>query len=156
MVKALTLLTKDLIMKKISYVFIAAMSLLTTECFATLGESSASIKADHKLSTNNELYKVESYKVSSVTNIREYIAKDGIVFAVSWKGQFKPNLSELLGTHYRTLTNAIANKRHGGRAAVYINRHDIVIESNGHPGYFFGKAYLPAVMPSGMKESEIR
>ena len=150
-------------MKNISYLFIVTMTLLTTPCFATLGESSASIQTDrtalhasrNELTTGNELYKVESYQIAAATDIKEYVTNDGMVFAVSWSGPIKPDLQQLLGKHYLTLTSAIAKKPHGGRSPVYIKRRDIVIESGGHPRSFFGRAYLPAVMPAGMKDSDI-
>jgi hypothetical protein len=146
------------------YLFIAMMSLITTQCLATLGESSASIQVDRsilnatkpELSTDHPLYKIESYQLSSVTNVREYVAKDDKVFAVTWSGPLKPDLHQLLGKHYPTLTAAIAKKPHGGRSPVFIKRRDIVIESGGHQRSFFGRAYLPAAMPSGMRESDIQ
>ena len=144
--------------------YIAMMSLMTTQSFATLGESSASIQVDrsalnatkYKLSTSNQFYNVGSYQVAAVTNIREYVAKNGMVFAVSWNGPLKPNLQQLLGQHYLTLMSEVAKKPHAGRSPVYIKRADIVIESGGHPQSFIGRAYLPTAMPSGMKENEVQ
>lgn len=140
--------------KNFGYLFVMMLSLVTTPCFAVLGESFAGLEAVKD--DSHSLYQIASYQEASVVNIREYIAKDGTVFAVSWKGRFKPDLKLLLGKYYPTLIAAIMKKPHGGRSPVHLKRRDIVIESSGHPGAFSGRAYLPGLMPGEIKEWEIK
>jgi hypothetical protein len=155
---------EEYIMKNIAYLFIALMSLMTTQSFATLGGSSASAQIDrvklnaakHELSSNSQLYNVDTYEVAPKINIREYVSKTGIVFGVSWNGPMKPDLRQLLGQYNASLTAEFAKRPRRGRSPVYIKRPDVVIESNGHPRYFFGRAYIPAAIPRGVLESEIQ
>jgi hypothetical protein len=81
------------------------------------------------------------------TVIREYADSHGTVFAVSWEGPVKPDLQALLGHYFPQLLDAAAQP---GRGPVQINSPELVIFSGGRPRAFFGRAYLPALVPGGV------
>ena len=97
------------------------------------------------------------HELTTATNglVREYVAPNGQVFAVTWHGLAKPNLQQLLGAHYDTLASA-PPRPPGSRAHVNLAIGGLVFESSGHMRSFHGRAYLNDALPSGVTSNDIK
>lgn len=98
---------------------------------------------------------------SDSATIREYLNSDGIVFGVAWKGRAHPGLSALLGGYYDDFKSQNRSHRRRGRNRVRGNRKvvrgsRVVVERFGRMRALGGRAYVPALLPRGMKPNEIR
>jgi Protein of unknown function (DUF2844) len=129
-----------------------------------LGGDAASVLADQvhmKASlktTRTGGYTVHEIEASSGTVVREYISSEGKVFAVAWRGPFLPDLHQILGTSFEPFARAArAQKtRRPGHGPVSIQQERLVVTSAGHARNFFGRAYLPGLLPQGMNAEDIR
>jgi hypothetical protein len=89
--------------------------------------------------------------------VREFLNRDGIVFAVTWAGPVVPDLQQLLGTQFAAYTTALAAKDHLGlRRSTRVVTADLVVESEGHLRAYVGRAYLPEMVPLGVSLAELR
>ena len=89
--------------------------------------------------------------------VKEFSRPDGTIFAVTWRGPGRPDLRQLLGDHFSTLQ--ADNARRSGRPhrlPLMVNRSDFVVLTGGHPGAFWGVAYLPRAAPAGFSPSELK
>lgn len=127
---------------------------------ATLGEPEASIKADVSqlqgsiTVTDRTAYRVHEIQLSSGTLVREFVAPDGQVFAIAWKGPTIPNLRQTLGKYFDNYVTA-AQSRHGGHTHLQIQQSDLVVQAGGHMRAFSGRAYLPQALPSGVSVGDL-
>lgn len=129
---------------------------------ATLGQTASSIASDrkalaavHRATTTRNNYTVQEFASGSGT-IREYISPSGLVFAISWNSLVHPDLSTLLGTYSAEYQNALkqtVRKRGVRRQQVISNQ--VIVEKWGHMRDLRGRAYLPALIPSGVDINEI-
>jgi hypothetical protein len=99
-------------------------------------------------------YDVSANQLPNGTTVREY-AVNGVVFAVSWHGPFLPDLRELLGRHFATLTDETARHPLAGHSQVRIARPDVTIESGGHMRAYNGRAWVNSLLPAGFNTDEI-
>jgi len=125
---------------------------------ASMQSSGAATHTLHTLSTSN----------GSV--IREYMNADGMIFAVAWRGPGRPDLRQLLGPAFDTFQTSVTaadfnatlsstgNVVHHGRVRrpLIVEQRDLVVHSAGHPGAFFGYAYLPQKIPAGFTPDAFR
>lgn len=82
--------------------------------------------------------------------IKEYVNAAGTVYAVSWKGPGKPDLHQVLGAYFAAFQADNARRRRPGiRMAPFVDRGDVKIVTGGHPGGFWGVAWLPGIVPAG-------
>jgi hypothetical protein len=122
---------------------------------AALGASVESVGADMRVFraerriTPQPGYEMHELTAASGTVVREYADKAGHVFAVTWQGQFRPDLQQLLGDSYARFS-AAAQLPHPARRALTVHDSDLVIESTGHMRAFAGRAYLPRAVPAGL------
>jgi hypothetical protein len=133
---------------------------------ASLGGDSASVEADRvhmnvkhaaRLTPSSTgSYTVHETTLPTGTLVRQYVSKAGVVFAVTWSGPFMPNLRQLLGLHFDTMTARQAKRVHAGHRFISQHESDLVIESGGHPRSFAGRAYLPSALPAGVAEKDIQ
>jgi hypothetical protein len=101
-------------------------------------------------------YTVNSTTLTSGTTVREYVGADGTVFGVSWSGPFQPDLRNLLGDHFATMTAEAARQAHAGHSQLYVNRPDVTIESTGHMRAYAGRAWINAKLPAGFNVQDIQ
>jgi hypothetical protein len=131
---------------------------------AELGGDATSVLADQAhmkaslKTTQTEAYTVHEIQAPSGTVVREYVSPAGKVFAVAWRGPFLPDLHQLLGASFAPFTQAVqAQKRQRtGHGPVLIQQEGLVVKSAGHARNFFGKAYLPELLPEGVNAGDIR
>jgi hypothetical protein len=100
-------------------------------------------------------FTVHEMTLPSGTVVREYVSPQGQVFAVTWKGPFKPDLRQLLGSYFDRYAQSPARVR-GGHAGAGLSQPDLVVQSSGHPRAFTGRAYLPAMLPANVAESDLQ
>lgn len=103
-------------------------------------------------------YSVEQMTTPAGIAVNEYVSPDGRVFAVTWRGRRPPDLAMLLGAYfaqYQDAAKAGGLTAHGLHHAS-VRGSDVVVETAGHMRDMWGRAFLPAMLPAGMRESEIQ
>jgi hypothetical protein len=90
-------------------------------------------------------------------SVKEFTRGDGTVFAVTWTGPTPPDLRQLLGDYFDRYRAAgqLVNGRRRHRPP-HVNDPDLIVQTGGHPGAFFGAAYLPQMAPAGFSVSELK
>lgn len=130
---------------------------------ASLGGTEASVEADRSaLRGRAEVLPRIGYSVHEITidgrMVREYALPDGTVFAVTWQGTAPPDLSVVLGRYFQEYSEAAARQqptpRRRGGASVVRSRH-MILERSGHMRDLRGKAYLPGLLPEGLRPEDI-
>jgi hypothetical protein len=91
-------------------------------------------------------YTVREAVDSAGVTIHEYVLPTNVVFAVTWQGPVRPDMSALLGSYFPNFANANEGRWRGTGPLVQ-HDGDFHIESAGHAGHFVGKAYLPRLVP---------
>jgi len=105
----------------------------------------------------SSLYSSHVMQLENGTVVREFSNSKGVVFAVSWQGPVLPDLTELLGSYFKTFKTATEQARASGRrgGSMGLVRDDLVVSSNGRMRDFFGYAYAPALIPTGVSIKDV-
>lgn len=132
-----------------------------TSAQAGLGSRMAGVEADGAhLHARRRSTASSSGAVHELTTaggvVKEYAAADGAVFAVSWRGAGRPDLKQLLGEHFTAFQADQSRSRRRTRRPVLSRRSELVVYSAGHPGAFWGVAYLPDRLPAGFNPQDVR
>lgn len=130
---------------------------------AALGGDISSVEADQAHmkgtlhSTAAGAYTLHEIQAPSGT-LREYASPAGKIFAVGWQGMRTPNLQQVLGPYFAQYQEAAAQERkeHPGRHPVVIETPGLVVEMGGHMRAFEGRAYVPEMLPQGVRAEDIR
>ncbi len=145
----------------LSYRLAVMALIMTLPGWASLGDTVQTIQSDQAhmkaslRSTQVDGYAVHELQSQSGTVVREYVSPAGQVFAVSWEGPFMPDLRQLLGKHFEQFAQA-AQVRQARGGPLVINEPGLVVESGGHMRSFFGRAYVPQMIPNGVRAEAIR
>jgi len=147
----------------LSFGLSAAIFFTVRQAQAVLGESVDSIQSDKNvLSTIERAKTVHSgFTVQEIesgsTKVREYISPSGIVFGVAWNGLIHPDLTQLLGVYAGEYEEALQQTpRQPGRRRLQVKTNRVVVEKWGHMRNLQGRAYVPALIPQGVRINEIR
>jgi Protein of unknown function (DUF2844) len=144
--------------------FSVAALMAARQVWGALGESAESVASDRKAlsavqraTITHRNYTVKEL-VSGSTTVREYISPDGIVFAIAWNGRTYPDLTPLLGEYAAEYDEALKQmpRKKGGRRAQVVKTERVVVEKWGHMRNLQGRAYAPALIPSGVTLDEIK
>jgi hypothetical protein len=151
----------------IALVFISQC--LSFSAQATLGEAAWSLETDRQALkgapsreisrlTRSQPYEVHEI-VSDAVTVREYLNPKGIVFGMAWKGRAHPDLSRLLGGYHEDFQKHSAPPKgrfrtRGNQRAVHGAR--VVVERAGRMRALTGRAYIPSLLPAGVKPDAIR
>ncbi len=130
---------------------------------AGLGRAYSSVDTDRVAlgasvaSTSAGTYTVHTLTLANRGVIKEFTRADGTVFAVLWHAPGRPDLRQLLGDKFETMQgdNAVRAGRHL-RRPISVNRTDLVVQSGGHPGAFWGAAMIPQLQPAGFSASDLK
>jgi hypothetical protein len=96
-------------------------------------------------------YDVHEIDTAADASVREYVTRAGVVFAVSWSGPVPPDLHQLLAGYFPSYAAGIAALDHPGlHRSVRVVTSGLIVELTGHPRAYSGRAYLPALVPSGV------
>jgi Protein of unknown function (DUF2844) len=143
---------------------VLAMLALSLPALAALGGDVTSVHEDQAQmkgtlkTTQSAAYTVHQITAPGNTVIKEYVSPAGKVFAVTWHGPFIPNMQQLLGTYFDQFAAAAKAQRESGpgHRPVTINQPGLVFHNGGHMRSYFGKAYLPTMLPQGVTKDEIQ
>ena len=137
---------------------------LPFSAFGTLGGSLDSVQADRAhLKANLRITEGSGYTVHELTTptdivVREYISPGGVVFGVTWRGPFIPDMQQLLGGYFEqyALAAKAERERHVGRVPLNIHLPGLVVQTSGHMRSYFGRAYDPQLLPAGASPDDVR
>ena len=87
--------------------------------------------------------------------VTEYANADGVVFAVTWKGPFKPDLQQLLGSYFSPYVSAARTQTQQLNLSL-VTGSDIVVHSAGRMRGFLGVAWVPSLVPAGFDPSTLQ
>jgi hypothetical protein len=144
------------------FLFFCAVAIMPFPAWAVLGNSAASVLNDQARmkgtlrSVDAKAYVMHKITAQDGTVVREYVSPGGVVFGVAWEGQFPPDLQQLLGPYYQQAKQAASQQESHGRGPIVINTPGLVFQQTGHPRSFHGQAYIPQLIPQGVKASDIR
>ncbi|GFE56829.1 DUF2844 domain-containing protein [Geobacter sp. AOG1] len=135
----------------------------THDAQAALGKSAASVASDSKAlsavrrtTTARNGFTVHVI-VSDANTVREYVSPDGTIFAVAWNGLSHPDLTPLLGSYADEYRQALKQTpRKPGRRYLQVKANRVVVEKWGHMRNLQGRAYVPALIPTGVSVDEIK
>ena len=128
---------------------------------AALGEDASSVTVDREQMqatlqvTASGKFAVHEIQLPSGTTVREYVTPGGTVFAVSWQGPSLPDLRQVLGGYFAQYSGEVKRRRES-RGPRAIAQPGLVVRSGGHMRSFFGRAYIPQLLPQGVLAEEIQ
>ena len=147
------------------YVSVIAMLLVafSIPTFASLGDTVDSVTLDQtQMSATVKVTEKGSYSVYELTAptgtvVREYVAA-GIVFGVGWQGPFVPDMRQILSSYFDSYSQAANAQRESrvGRQPLNIQQPGLVVRTAGHMRDYYGRAYVPALLPSGVSPDDVR
>ncbi len=146
---------------------VAAAVVLLMSClpaFASLGGNVASIDADRAHmraslevahSGTCDIHRIQS-PIGTV--VKEFVSSAGRVFAVTWHGPFVPDLQQILGpSYFQQYSEALqAREHHYGHRSLNLQLPGLVVQTGGHMRDYFGRAYIPDMVPQGVRANEIQ
>jgi hypothetical protein len=140
-------------------------SLWPSAASASLGGSVSSVETD-RVQMKSALVRIarsDAYTVHEIQSptgitIREYYGPNGVVFGVSWDGEFAPDLRQLLGGYFNQYQNAvqIARRVRKARSRLDINDTGLIVRATGHNRSFSGIAYAPNLVPPSVSPNVVR
>ncbi len=144
---------------------LAIMSLaIPTNLLAVLGGSEGSVQTDQVhmqaalRSTQAGNYTVHELRAPTGIAVREY-ASGGTVFGVAWDGPAPPDMQQLLGSYFDSYMQAREQQAQNGapgRRPVNVELPGLVVHISGYALHFHGQAFVPDMVPQGVKAEEIR
>jgi len=145
---------------RIARAMLGASCALSFAAHATLGQNVSTVDGDqsrlravaHTANTQSA-YSVHLMTLPSGTLVREYVARNGIVFGVAWEGPTLPDLKSMLGTSFDAYVAATTTRR---GTPLAVSNSDLVVYSGGHLRAFSGHAYLPQAVPAGVDAGVIQ
>jgi hypothetical protein len=140
-----------------------ALLLLPRTAHASLGSDASSVRVDvERLRAADRLVEASDHTVHEMrlpggTVVREYVSRSGVVFGVTWKGPFRPDLSQLMGAYFQPFTTAVEASRRTrlGRGPLDVRVPGLITQMSGHARSFHGRAYLPGLVPQGFSVDEM-
>lgn len=144
-----------------SVIYSLLMVVTAAPALAALGGDVTSVEADrvrmkgalHTTYTAN--YTVHEIQVAKLV-LHEYVSLSGQVFAVSWRGDGIPDLQQVLGSYYAPFRQAAAaGGPHYNHHQLSVNSNDLVVVSSGHIHGYFGRAWVPGLLPQAFSLDEI-
>jgi hypothetical protein len=131
---------------------------------ASLGGNRASVDAlaQSMASRPATIAQARGYEVHEISTqrhvVREFVAPDGSVFAVSWKGRVHPDATVLMGAYFERFKQSVALARatHHGHGPMSGGIGDFRFELGGHARAVRGRAWLSGKLPPGVSTNELR
>lgn len=145
----------------------AGMFVLMLSCLpavAALGGDLNSVQTDtaHMKGTV-KIQQMETYSVHAITDahhtvVREYVSSEGKVFGVAWQGPFLPEMKQILGSYLQQYSAGVAEQhaKYAGRRPLSIHQPGLVVEMSGHMRAYYGRAFVPGLVPQGVDAGEVR
>jgi hypothetical protein len=133
---------------------LAAFCAFSPSAHAALGDDVAAVAADQvrlhaSLRTfRNDGFTVHELAAASGVTIRNFVADAGKIFAVSWSGGWRPNLRDIMGTHYDRFIAATRGQR-VARGVARIELPGMIVVMGGPQRAAFGHVILTDLAPAG-------
>jgi hypothetical protein len=144
-------------------VIVAVMVAFTRPAPGSLGGDLTSVEADRAhmnatiKATKTANYDIHEIEAPEGTVVDEYVSPTGTVFAVAWHGPFVPDMQQLLGSYFGQYSTALqSQEKHYGHHPLNIKQSGLVIQTGGHMRAYFGRAYVPALLPQGVNPDQIQ
>jgi hypothetical protein len=120
----------------------------------TIQEEKVKMHARHSVSVKPQ-YSVHDLQNSDGANIRQYVGRDGRVFAVVWHTLYKPDLSSILGSSYLTYAQSTraSAQRFGIQRRFRHESLEVVVQATAHLNVFSGYAFRQSMLPPGFSPS---
>ena len=138
------------------------VSLFAHSAWATLGRDVTSVKDDGahlraalRVNRNDAFFTVHELTLPTGTVIREYVSPAGKVFGVAWRGPYLPDFRQILGDYFAPVMQTPRNQRQG-RGPLEVRQPNVVFQSGGHMRAFFGRAYVPDMLPKGVSTDVVQ
>ena len=128
---------------------------------AALGDTIASVSTDTARLravlrvSGGANYSVHELTTAEGTAIREFVTPAGTVFAVAWRGPFKPDLRLLLGGYFDLYARA-PRSTGSTRTQLAVDQPALVVRAGGHMRAFSGVAWVPTLVPAGVVPGELQ
>jgi hypothetical protein len=142
---------------------LASLAVFSLPAFASLGGNLDSVGADrvhmkaNLTVTSKDNYNVHQIQAPEGTIVEEYVSSTGTVFAVAWRGHFMPDMQQLMGTYFNQYSAALqSQQKHFGHQPLNIKQSELVVQTGGHMRDYFGRAYIPSLLPSGFNPDQIQ
>lgn len=136
--------------------------LLAGAAQAGLGERAESVARDHAMlhGTALRVTPMASYEMHEITSahggrVREYVSRDGAVFATTWAGPAMPDLKVVLAGHYAQYM-AGAQAHRASHHVFSMTTDQMVLRVMKLPRGIAGSARVPALVPAGVNVEDIR
>ncbi|HEX3379597.1 MAG TPA: DUF2844 domain-containing protein [Paraburkholderia sp.] len=149
-----------MLLTRIACAMLGASCALPFAAHATLGQNVSTVDSDQTrlhavahAASAQRAYSMHALTLPSGTEVREYVAANGIVFGVAWDGPTLPDLKAMLGASFDAYVAANATRR---GVPLAVSNSDLVVFSSGHLRAFTGYAYLPQAVPAGVDVSVIQ
>ena len=132
---------------------------------AALGGYETTVQADQASmkgtlrSTPTKAYTVHEIKAQTGTVVREYVSPAGKIFAVVWQGPFLPDLRQLLGSYFEQFSQSaqkLKTEHLQVRGRLLIQEPGLVVQTGGHMRAYFGRAYVPELVPQEVRIEKIQ
>jgi len=146
--------------RKHNFFLIVVPFLTAISCFAALGGDVNSIVADQthmraqRRITQTNAYAVHEMQADTGTVVREFVSPEGKVFGVTWEGPVRPDLPQLLGSYYDEYARSAPSRR--SHHPVTIQTPNVLVQFGGHQRALTGRAYVPQMVPQGVRVEEIK
>jgi hypothetical protein len=136
----------------------ASHRVTATSMMAAKAATSASTTTT-STTTASSAYTENVVTLDSGTVVHEFVATaTNLVFKVTWSGPRLPNFQDILGSYSaRYLTpSATSNVKLRGLGHSGLSASDLVVQSFGRLGHFYGYAYLSSAVPAGVDLSQLQ
>lgn len=132
------------------------LSFLCNQAIAALGDVRVPAIA-RPSAVNNESFNTREVALETGTSLVEYIDSGGRVFAISWAGPVLPPLEQWLGPYFSRFSEAVALGRQASNLGtpLGISTDKLVVKSRGRMRSFTGYAYVPALVPAGLRLQDV-
>lgn len=144
-----------------AFLLLLLTTILPLSAWAVLGKAYDSVVADqgHMAAQLRSTAQI-GFAVYEITSpygerVREFATPAGVVFGVSWSGPVVPDLKQLLGDYFPEFQQG-AQAAGARRRALSIESEHLVLQSAGHMRAFHGRAYIPALVPSGVSAEVVQ
>lgn len=143
---------------------LCALTFTALPAFAGLGQDVGSVESDRAHMqgalrvTQVQAYAVHEIQSPNGTVVREYVSTSGKVFAVAWQGPWLPDMRQILAGYFESYQSGAQMRQRSrlGLRPMTIQQPGLVVQSGGHMRWFAGRAYVPDMLPQGVKAETLR
>jgi len=109
--------------------------------------------------TSKDLYSIHEMRAPNGVVVKEFVSPAGRVFGVAWQGPTRPDMRQVLGAYFDPFTKAVQAQKEQHvvmRGPLTVQLPGLVVEMGGHMRAFTGRAYVPQMVPAGVRAEELR